>query len=349
MPRRSACRLITLSSVSSLPRVSVLLPCRNGEDTLDDALTSLVEQTIDDFEIVLVDDGSDDRTPELLDMWAARESRIRVIRTPPGGIVSALNLAAESAKGDLLARMDADDIALPERLMRQAELLDTSLDVAACGTLVRYFPRSQVRDGALRYEAWINSVVTGAEIERDLFVECPIPHPSLMMRRIAFDAVGGYTEAGWPEDYDLILRLWDAGFRFGKVAESLLEWREAPDRLSRNDVRYSEAAFRRCKARYIGKRIAGRKVVVCGAGPVGKAFAVALKEEGHEVAAFVDLDPRKIGQTVHGARVYHPERIGEFRDCYAVAAVGSEKGRMEIREMFLQAGLSEPEQCCAVA
>jgi len=329
--------------------VSVLIPCRDAEATLDEALASIVGQTLQPCEVLVVDDGSIDETPHLLAEWALRDSRIRVITTPREGIVAALNRAAAVAQGIFFARMDADDIADPQRLERQIEHFAANPTIAACGTLVRYVPRSILRDGIRRYERWINGVVTPEDIERDLFVECPIPHPSLVVRRKAFEAAGGYRDLGWPEDYDLILRLWEAGYELGKVPEVLLNWRERPDRLSRSDPRYGEDAFRRCKAHFIGRRIAGRPVVVWGAGPVGKAFALSLRGEGHEVVAFVDLDPRKIGQTIHSAPVIHPSAIGDYVGSYVVAAVGSKKARTEIRIALRAAGFSEPEDCCAVA
>lgn len=312
-------------------------------------MQSMVDQTFESIEIIAVDDGSTDQTNTMLKEWESRDRRLRCIETHPRGIVSALNLAAETARGELLARMDADDIADPLRLEMQVNLLDTSRQMAACGTLIRYFPRSNVRDGARRYEKWINAVVSPEEIERDMFVECPIPHPTLVLRRDAFEYVGGYRANSWPEDYDLILRLWESGHILGKVPISLLEWRESPNRLSRTDSRYGEVAFRECKAKYLGKRIAGRKVVVCGSGPVGKAFGLALQANSHVLAAFVDLDPRKIGQTIHGATVVHPNAVGDFLDCYFLAAVGSAKGRGEIRSMLIEAGLNEPAEFCAVA
>jgi hypothetical protein len=235
------------------------------------------------------------------------------------------------------------------RFERQVKFLEQHPGIAACGTGIRYFPRAIVRDGARRYEEWINGVVTPDEIDREIFVECPIPHPTLVLRRAAFEQIGGYRDNEWPEDYDLIFRLWEADLRFGKVPEVLLEWRESPARLSRTDSRYDETAFRDCKVRFLEKRIAGRRVVVCGAGPVGKAFALALQREGQTVAAFVDLDPRKIGQIIHGAPVIPQDRVLEYRDCYLLAAVGSSKGRGEVREFLRAQGFNEPEEFCAVA
>ncbi len=335
--------------LKSTPLVSILLPCRNATSTVAEALASLTTQTFENFEIVAVDDGSVDGTLTLLDGWARRDARIRTFQSPQRGMVSALNEAASRSSGELLARMDADDIANPTRLERQVEFLGMHTDIAACGTGVSYFPRRLIRVGARRYESWINGIISPTAIERDLFVECPIPHPTLVVRASAFHQLGGYRDAGWPEDYDLILRLWEAGYRIGKVPEVLLRWREHPDRLSRTDPRYADDAFRRCKVHFIARRIAGRAVVICGAGPVGKAFARTLLANEHRIAAFIELDRRKIGQTIHGAPVLPWSAIGRYRDAYALAAVGSPDARWEIREHLLAAGFREPEDCCAVA
>lgn len=332
-----------------MPRISVLLPCRDAAATLAEAVTSLESQTVPDFEVLAVNDGSRDATGALLDAWAARDARVRVVHTAPRGIVPALEAARAAAGGELIARMDADDVSHPERFARQVALLDGRHDLAACGTGIRYFPRRTLRGGARRYEAWINTLVTPADIARELFVECPIPHPTLMIRASALAAVGGYRDPGWPEDYDLVLRLWSAGQPMGKVDAGLLHWRERPDRLSRRDPRYHEDAFRRCKVHYLGHRIAGRNVVVWGAGPVGKAFARALQDAGHRVVAFVELDPRKIGQEIHGAPVIAPGALSAHRRAFCVAAVGVAGARDDIRRTLTLAGWREPEEWCAVA
>lgn len=331
------------------PRVSVLLPCRNAEATLDEALESLLQQTFTDFEILAVDDGSEDDTTGVLERWSTRDPRVRTLRMPPSGIVAALNTAAAHARGSVFARMDADDVAVPERFERQAALLDGAADVAACGTAVRYFPRRALRDGARRYEFWLNGIVSADDVERDLFVECPIAHPTLVLRRAAFEAVGGYRDPGWPEDYDLVLRLWAGGFRLANVAEVLLHWREGRTRLSRVDPRYRADAFRRCKAAFLHHRIGARPIVIWGAGPVGKAFARTLRAGGRSITAFVDLDPRKIGQEIHGAPVIEPAQVSRYRRAYVLAAVGQPHARAQIREALRAAGFVEPRDCCAVA
>ncbi len=362
-------------------RVSILMPCRNAAEHIEAAITSIRGQTFTDFEVVAIDDGSTDKTFGHLYTWAQQDSRVRVLQTHGRGLVPALATGLAGARGELVARMDADDIAEPTRLEKQVALLDAEPGIAACGTGVEYFPPEQVRDGARRYQAWLNDLVTPGDIARDIFVECPIAHPSLLIRRHVLLGVGGYRELGWPEDYDLVLRVWAAGYRMAKVPEMLLRWREYPDRASRTDGRYADVEFRRLKIYFLQHTLlAGdRDAVVWGAGPIGKTFARELAEAGTRIAAFVDLDPNKIGQEIHGAPVIGPDGVANFMDAYeppgpaaedariafgieqgtgpapapprplVLAAVGQEGAREEIRAACRELGMTELEDFVAVA
>ena len=332
-----------------MPLVSVLLPCRDAAAWLPECIRSLEAQTFCDFEVLAIDDGSRDDTAQLLDAWSGRDARVRFERTEPRGLVASLEHGLARARGELVARMDADDVAHPERFERQIRLLrEKQLD--ACGCRVRYFPRPAVRDGARAYERWINALVEPHEIARDVFVECPIPHPTLLARRSALAAVGGYRDAGWAEDYDLVLRLWAGGFRLGKTPEVLLEWRERPDRLSRTDARYDAASFRRCKIHFLERTFLRHRpgVVICGGGPVGKAFARALQAGGFRIQAFCELSPRRIGQTIHGAPVIPYGALGGPDGSFAFAAVAGDGPRAAIRAALGAKGWVDGRDFCAV-
>jgi glycosyltransferase involved in cell wall biosynthesis len=333
------------------PSVSVLLPVRNAEDQLEECVASLRGQTLADFEVLAVDDGSTDATPEILRAWAATDARVRVISQAHAGIVAALEAGRALARGRFLARMDADDIASPDRFAAQLEHMAAHPELSGCGCRVRYFPESAVKDGARRYERWINELVTPDDIERDLFVECPLAHPTFFLRADAVSAVGGYRQMGWPEDYDLILRMWESGARFANVPQTLLEWRERSGRLSRVSDAYGEEAFRRIKVSFLQRTLLrGRDgVVVWGAGPTGKAFARTLLAQGERVVAFVDLDRRKVGQVVHGATVVRPEEIHRYERALCVAAVGQDGARAEIRDALAKMGWREGKDFVAVA
>jgi hypothetical protein len=286
-----------------------------------------------------------------LSAWAADDARVSVLRQEPLGLVAALERARARARGEYLARMDADDVAAPERLEEQLALMRERPDLVGCGCGIRYFPESLVQDGARRYQQWINALLEPDEIERDLFVECPIAHPTFFLRADAVAAVGGYRELGWPEDYDLLLRLWEAGGRFAKAEGELLHWREGSTRLSRVHPAYGPDAFRRLKVDVLRRTLLKDRdgAIVWGAGPTGKAFARALADRSVEVRAFVDLDPRKVGQTVHGAPVIAPEEVNRFRGAFCVAAVGQPGAREEIREALRRLGWSELVDFVAVA
>ena len=337
--------------MSPPPPLSVLLPVRNGEAFLQQALDSLQAQTFSAFEVLAVDDGSRDGTGEILRRASNSDPRIRVFRQEPLGIVSALERGRAFARGRYLARMDADDVSLPHRFEAQMRQMAEEPGLTAVGAGVRYFPRKRVKEGARRYEAWINSLRSHDEMVRDLFVECPLPHPTLLMRADLLGLVGGYRARGWPEDYDLIFRLWRGGGRFGKVAEPLLKWREGSRRLSRTHSDYSEDSFRKCKVHHLMRShlAGGRGVVIWGAGPVGKAFARELRAQGGRLRAFVDLSPNRVGQEIHGAPVLPPFQARPLLEELHLAAVGQAGAREEIRNTLRGMGREELKDFLAVA
>jgi glycosyltransferase involved in cell wall biosynthesis len=333
--------------VSDTPQVSVLLPVRDGASTLELALGSVLASRNVALEVVCVDDGSRDATPALLARAAEGDARVRVLRTEARGITAALNAGLTAARAPVVARMDADDEMLPERLEAQLALLDPRPDLALVGCGVEPFRAGGLAAGWRIYAEWVNGLVTPEAIEREAFVECPVPHPTWMFRRDVIVTLGGYRDVPWPEDLDLFYRLLEARRRAGKVPRVLHRWRDHDARLSRRDPRYAREAFAAAKAHFLPRVHGLREVVVWGAGKTGRRFARLLRAEGVEVRAFLEVRPDRAGTLWRGIPILAPAdletRASEWRAAgiALLGAVASRGARAEIRAALRGAGLAE--------
>ena len=303
---------------TATPELSVLLPVRDGAATLGAALDSTLASVGPGLEVVCVDDGSRDATAEILAERARRDSRVRVLSRPARGIAPALCDALAAARGRLVARMDADDLVHPERFAEQARLLDSRPDVALAGCRVESFRAGGLRDGFRLYTEWANVCTTHDEIAREAFVDCPVPHPTWMLRRLTLERVGGWRDLPWAEDLDLFYRLLAAGLRAEKVPRVLHRWRDHDGRLSRRDPRYGREALARAKAHWLARLRPDRAAVLVGAGSTARRYARLLAAEGVAVRTLVapcDPGPARSWQ---GIPLVGPAelaaRAGEWRD-----------------------------------
>jgi glycosyltransferase involved in cell wall biosynthesis len=329
----------------SEPLVSVLLPVRDPGPYLKDCIASLDRQTLSEFEVVAVDDGSTDGSARVLDEWAARDERVKVIHRSESGLVETLNAGLELCTAPFVARMDADDVSHPKRFELQMAEFEELPWVGVVSSLVRHFPWHGVGEGYRVYEEWLNSLLTPEQISRERFVESPVPHPSAMVRREVLATAGGYRDEKWAEDFDLWLRLFEAGVTFTKVEKYLYFWREHAERLTRVDSRYSVENFLRCKAKYLlSGPLAGRqRVVIWGAGQTGRRISKHLLRDGAPVEAFVDIDPEKIGSTLREKPIISFEELRAMMGpgTVVLAAVGSRGARDLIRQQLNNIGLRE--------
>ena len=216
---RAASRAVRGAGRSMTPRVSVVMPVRDGERFLDEAVESILGQTVSDLELLVVDDGSTDSTPELLARLSARDARIVVHSQAPAGLTVALNAGCDLASAPLIARMDADDVAMPDRLERQIAYLDAHPAVALLG------------GGIVLVDEH------GREIDRepgrarlDFMVRNELTHATVVMRAEAFEALGGYR-FDQSEDYDLWLRF-DERHDVAALAEPVIRYRLHPGQFS---------------------------------------------------------------------------------------------------------------------
>lgn len=324
------------------PLVSVIMPVRDGGAYLAEAVDSILGQTHTRLELLLVDDHSTDGAVTAV---GNRDPRLRLLENSGRGVSAAFNTGLAVAAGDYVARMDADDVALPERLERQVAYLERHPDLALCGGCVEIFAADGVAGGNRRYQDWLNACRSPDVIRREIFIESPIPNPTAMFRRETLESLGGYGEPPWPEDYDLFLRADALGMRMGKPEEVVLRWREHAQRLTRTDERYDLERFQAAKVHYLSRyRLGpGTEPVIWGAGPTGRLTHDLLEGEGRAVRGFIEVHPRRIGGTKRGRPVWSPEWLREHPDEIVLVAVGAAGARQRIRSFLTGLGRVEGE------
>jgi glycosyltransferase involved in cell wall biosynthesis len=226
----------------SAPVVSVVMAVFDGASWVGAAVGSLLAQTLTDLEVIVIDDGSTDTTPAIL--AAVHDRRLRVERRERAGLTRSLVRALDLARAPLVARLDADDLALPERLARQRQFLDANPQVGLLGTGAREIDLEGHEVAIVRPPA------DDAAIRRVLIRENPFVHSTVMMRRSALDLAGGYDPA-FPvaQDYDLWMRLARVT-QLANLPEPLVIRRLAPGRVSavRDDDRLRAEASVRWRA-----------------------------------------------------------------------------------------------------
>ncbi len=318
--------------------VSVLMPYRDAATTVAEAaLSVLAEPSV--AELVAVDDGSTDEGPAIVAAIAGRDARVRRLRTEGLGVAGALAFGWRDARFDLVARMDADDVSLPGRIERTRARLVADASLAAVGTQVQAFP--DPGEGLRHYVDWLNGLVSPEDHARDVFVEAPLCHPSVILRRTAVDSVGGYVDRDWPQDYDLWLRLVAAGWGLAKVPEVLFRWRHLPDRVTFTNPRNALSRILLARAHYLAPVLLRRDAFrIWGGGDTGRELARALEAHGAWTTDFADIDPKKIGRSARGRPIVPAERA-LAESLFVVVAVGTRGARAIVRGRLLGAGKVE--------
>ncbi len=324
------------------PKISILLPVRDAERTLKTTLSSISRQRMDEWECLVLDDGSKDRSLEIARAAADRDPRFRVHPGEARGLIHTLNEGLKWAESDLIARMDADDWMHRDRLLAQSSLLESHLELDAVGCFVRTFPRQSLQDGRRRYEEWLHSLTDPETLWRNRFIECPVAHPTLMIRREKLLELK-YHDRGWPEDFDLMLRLLRKGPCVGMVQKRLLGWRDQPERLSRVDTRYALAEFTRCRAWHLSEDFlaAHSTFSLWGHGRTGRALRKALETLGRTCSMIVDVHPRRIGESIRGALVISPDALPTHIQDPMIVSVAGAGPRKEIRTALAAKGYRE--------
>ena len=315
------------------------MPVRDARVTVETALESVKTQTFTDWEFVIVDDGSQDGTTEILKHFAEKDDRFVLIPQKPKGIAAALQSGCEACRGEFIARMDADDAMDARRLEVQRAFLIENADCGLVSSRVRF---GGTEAGYASHVEWINSLTNHDAMSLRRFVEAPVAHPSVMFRRELLEAHGGYREGDFPEDYELWLRWLEAGVCFGKVDVELLTWNDPPQRLSRTDARYSVEAFYAMKCHYLRNwlqtQATGREIWLWGAGRVTRRRFDGVFDL---ITGFIDVDESKRGSYRDVRPVRLADDLPAREASFILAGVAARGARAAICAHLTQRGWIE--------
>ena len=269
-------RIYTFAFVTQL--ISIIMPVKNAALFLDECIDSIISQSYSNWELLAVNDNSNDDTLQILKRFSALDSRITVLNNPSNGIIEALKTGYNISKGEFITRMDADDIMPKIKLDKLQQLLITSGKGFVASGLVKYFSEKPLGNGYIKYEHWLNELSSRNLNYSEIYKECTIPSPCWMMWKEDFELCGGFNSDTYPEDYDLAFRMYKNKIPPTCSNEILHLWRDSENRASRTDVNYKNNHFTQLKVKHF-KKIdynTNNQLYLWGASKKGKEIAQAL-------------------------------------------------------------------------
>jgi glycosyltransferase involved in cell wall biosynthesis len=317
------------------PLVSIIMPVKNTVQFLEPCLDSILDQTYTNWELLAVDDSSSDDSFNILQAYSEKDSRVKPFRNDGKGIIDALRLAYSKSSGELISRMDSDDIMTQNKLeVLSSNLINNGKGNLAAG-LVKYFSDTELGEGFQKYEAWLNNLIIKGNCFEEIYKECVIPSPCWMVFREDFEKCDALRPNRYPEDYDLTFRFYINGLKPIPCDIILHHWRDYATRTSRTDDNYADNTFIAIKADYfISQEYDEKKnLVVWGAGGKGKALAKILIEKNIEFHWICD-NPKKIGKHIYNKEMLAISELEKIKNTQSIVTVANHKAQEEIKKHF---------------
>ncbi len=321
---------------NSTPYVSIIMAAKDTAEYLPTCLDSIIAQTYTDWELIVANDHSTDRTPEILEEYAARDSRIKVVHSERHLLIPTLKEAYAICSGTLINRMDSDD-KMPDYKL---ELLVEEWQKYGKGNIIaggteHFVDEGEVGEGFLRYEQWLNDVARKGLHYEQIYQECVIPSHCWIIHKEDFESVGGFEPEVYPEDYDLCLRFYKHGLNVIGVDRVLHYWRDRSNRISRTWHCYKDNRYFDLKLQYFYEidRDEKRPLVLWGGGRNGKDMARLLQDNG-DTFHWVCDNERKVGKDIYGVRMEHYNVILELDNPQIMVVVTSPDGKADIRKQL---------------
>lgn len=309
---------------------------KDTEPYLPDCLDSIINQTYENWELIAVNDHSTDRTPEILNSYADKNSRIRIFHSKEHLLIPALQEGYKHVRGTLLNRMDSDD-KMPDYKL---QVLVDEWNKYGKGTVIaggteHFVDEGEVGNGFRRYEEWLNNVARNSSHKQEIYTECVIPSHSWMIHKDDFDLVGAFNSEIYPEDYDLCFRFYRNGLNIVGIDKVLHYWRDRSNRISRTWDCYKDNRYFGLKTDnfYDLDRDFKRPLILWGAGSNGKDMAKLLIEKQDSFHWVCD-NPKKIGRYIYDILMEDYNVIPEMINSQIMIVVTSPIEKIKIKNQL---------------
>ena len=312
------------------------MPVKNAALFLDDCLHSIISQSCSNWELIAVNDNSNDDTLQILKRFSALDSRVIVLNNQRNGIIEALKTGYNVSKGDFITRMDADDIMPKIKLDKLQQLLITSGKGFVASGLVKYFAEKPLGNGYIKYEKWLNKLSSEDLNYSEIYKECPIPSPCWMMWKEDFQLCGGFNSDIYPEDYDLVFRMYQNKIHPTCSKEILHLWRDSENRASRTDINYQYNHFIPLKVKHFMKidYNPSNQLFLWGASKKGKEIAKELLKINIPFRWLCN-SKSKIGHIIYEVIMEDCDNT-KLNDSQIIIAVANESDQKEILKSILK-------------
>lgn len=322
------------------PLISILTPFKNTELFLDACIDSIIKQTYTHWELIIVDDSSTDNSFKIVDKYARIDNRIKLFKNTGSGIIDALQFALKKSNGELITRMDSDDIMLPKKLeVLSNNLIKHGKGHVATG-LVKYFSENGVGDGYTSYQNWLNNLTKAGKNYSEIYKECVIPSPCWMIYKTDLMACNAFNPNIYPEDYDLTFRFYKHKYKCIPCDELLHKWRDYSTRTSRTHIHYAQNHFTELKIRHFLDIdfSSKRTLTIWGAGNKGKIIAKFLLDKKIPFE-WICNNPHKIGKDIYGKKLRPFEYLATIKNSQSIITVANKISQSEIKGYMKQIGL----------
>lgn len=316
------------------------MPVKNTAVFLPQCLESILKQSYPHWELLVVNDHSQDNSLSILQDYAQKDARICVLNNSSKGIITALRLAYAQTKGSLITRMDSDDIMPPDKIKHLSHALNQHGKGHVATGLVQYFSDQDLGEGYQRYAAWLNQLTLTGTNFSELYKECVIPSPCWMVHRSDLDACLAFQPNCYPEDYDLCFRFYEQGLTCLSIPHILHYWRDSQGRTSRHDPHYANNSFLELKVHYFLKinYDSKRPLVLWGAGKKGKQLAQLLLKKAIPFT-WICNNKNKIGKEIYQQKLFPTQQLSRLQQAQVIIAVAQPEAQTMIKQQLAKQGL----------